>query len=244
MLMKIDAGDERTCRELLLAFLESKGLGDVDALLPRDSIDVLQCVKMVDAHHGGRPSSDVGDIQDCFIVFLSFPTTLAIAEVPTKKFSCVGTRPATVRPPPRTDMVALMVQAASANIHLPPIRAYRKMNGKNILFNDFRDYLKNQGVCFLADLACSLGNDFLTSLRASIFPLSSKVWKALNDVHNRGGATPEARFSVFFGRKIIGKNVDRPDMNPTLAHLQEVWIGTSDIIKKGNWPVVACDFDI
>jgi len=49
------------------------------------------------------------------------------------------------------------------------------MTGKNHLFNDFRDYLKGQGVGFPADLTSSVGDDFLSNLTSIIFPLSSKV---------------------------------------------------------------------
>jgi hypothetical protein len=33
--------------------------------------------------------------------------------------------------------------------------------------------------------------------------------------------------------------VDHPNYGLVLQHLQEVWIGTHAIVKKGNWPFVA-----
>ncbi len=76
------------------------------------------------------------------------------------------------------------------------------MTGKNVMYNDFRGYLKEQGVGFPADLASSVGDDFLSNIGVAIFPLISKVWHALNDSHNRGGAAPEEEFSGFFGRRV------------------------------------------
>ena len=97
-------------------------------------------------------------------------------------------------------MVFLMANAVFGNMHLPCARAFRKMTGKDTLYNDFRDYLREQGVGFPHDLASTLGDDFLSNLSEVIFPLSSKVWRALNDKHNRGGAAPEQEFAVLFGK--------------------------------------------
>ncbi len=108
MFMTINDKDERTCHELLCAFLKDKGLGDANVALPCGSTVVLRCVKMCDARlHGGRHASDVGLIQDCTL-FLSFPVTLAITEVPTKKFSFYCTRPMEARPQPTNIMVFMM----------------------------------------------------------------------------------------------------------------------------------------
>ena len=52
------------------------------------------------------------------------------------------------------------------------------MAGKADLYNDFRDYLKEQGVGFPTDLAISGGDDFLSNLAEIIFPLSVDVWRA------------------------------------------------------------------
>jgi len=239
LFLNIDDTDERTCYQVLLDFLKDKGLGDANVALPEGSTVVLRCVKMVERLHGGRPATDVGHIQDC-TVFLSFPVVLAITEVPTKRFWFSCTRPVEARPPPANAMVVLMMQSVSGSLHLPCARAYRKMTGKDVLYNDFRDYLKEQGVGFPADVASSVGDDFISNIAAAIFPLSSKVWHALNDSHNRGGAATEPEFSDFFGRRVYSKKLDRPNYPLILQHLQEVWIGTNVIIKKGNWPLVAC----
>jgi hypothetical protein len=211
LFLTIDDNDERTCYQLLLDYFKDKGHGDANDALPGDSTVVLRCVKMVDARlHGGRPATDVGHVQDC-TVCLSFPVTLAITEVPTKKFSFYCTRHVEARPPPINAMVIMMMQPDSRNMHLPCARAYRKMTGKDSLYNDFRDYLKEKGFGFLADLASSVGDDFLSNIVAAIFPLNSKLWQAINDSHNRGGAAPEQELSGFFGRRVYSKKVDRPN---------------------------------
>jgi hypothetical protein len=240
MFMAIEENDERTCMGLLTDFLKDKGLGDANIALPPGSNVALRCIKMIDARlHGGRPASDVGLRQDC-TVFLSFPVLLAIAEVPTKKFSFSCTRHVEARPPPTNVVVVMMMQSVSGNTHLPCARAYQKMTGKDVLYNDLRIYLKEQGVGFPADLATSVGDDFLSNLAEIIFPLSVDVWRALNDSHNRGGAAPEQEFSGFFGRRVYCKKKDRPNYSNVLQHIQDVWMGTHAIVKKGNWPVVAC----
>ena len=127
MFMTIDDTDERTCHQLLCDFLKDKGLGDANVALPDGSIVVLRCVKMCDARlHGGRLASDVGLIQDRCIVFLSFPVTLAIAEVPTKKFSFYCTRHVEARPQPTNVMVFMMAQSVSANTYVSSLRSRKK----------------------------------------------------------------------------------------------------------------------
>ena len=224
--------DKRTCHQLLLAFLKDNGLGDAHVALPKGSTVVLHYVKMCDARlYGGHPTADIGLIQDCF-VFFSFPVTITMAKVPTKTFSFVCTRHVEARPPPSNPMVFTMAHFLSAHLHLPRAREYRKMTGKDILFNDLRDYQKEQRVDFPADIASSVGDEFLSNLSNVFFSLSSKVWKALNDAHNRGGAAPEQNNSSFFGRRAYSKKADRPKYSQVLQHIQKVWIGTHDIVKK------------
>jgi hypothetical protein len=123
-------------------------------------------------------------------------------------------------------MVVMMMQSVYGNTHLPSARAYRKMKGKDDLYNDFRDYLKEQGVGFPADLAISVGDDFLSNLAEILFPLSCDVWRALNDSHNRDEAAPGQDFCGFFGRRVYCKKKNRPNYAIVLQHIQEVWIGT------------------
>ena len=58
------------------------------------------------------------------------------------------------------------------------------MTRKDVLYNDLRKYLQDQGVGFPADLADSLGDAFLVHLIATLFPLNNNVRKAINDKHN------------------------------------------------------------
>ncbi len=112
-----------------------------------------------------------------------------------------------------------MANAISGNIHLPCARAFRKMTGKDTLYNDFRDYLREEGVGFPHDLASTLGDEFFSNLSETLFPLSSNVWRALNDKHNRGGAAPEQEFSGYFGKMVYSKKADRPNYGHVLELL-------------------------
>ena len=223
----IDDTDIRTYREILFAFLQLRVHGNANAaLIPEGSTIVLRCVKMIlstnDRLHGGRLAADVGLIKDR-TVFLTYPVTLAIAEVPTKKFSFYCTHHVgglEALPPPSNALVFLMTSAVSHNTQLPCARLYRKMTRKDTLYDDFRGYLREQGVgCFPHDIASSLGDDFLSNLSAIFFPLSCKVWQALNDKHNRGGVAPEQEFDAFFGSKVYCKKADRPNYSLLLEHI-------------------------
>jgi hypothetical protein len=89
-----------------------------------------------------------------------------------------------------------------------------------------------------------VGDDIISNITAIFFPLSTKVWYALNDWHIRGGAAPEQEFFSFFGRRAYAKKADRrPNYTLVLHNLQEVWIGTHGIVKKGSWPLVACKLE-
>jgi hypothetical protein len=100
------------------------------------------------------------------------------------------------------------------------------MTTRDVLYNDFREYLTTQKVGFNDDLAHSLGDEFLKTL-------SKSVWKAINDTHNRRGPAPDPEFAVFFGRKILGNKVDRPCMPTVVQHLQDLWLGMGKTLKHG-----------
>ena len=67
------------------------------------------------------------------------------------------------------------------------------MTAKDIVYNDFIDYPKKEGVGFSADDVTSLGSDLLHHITHAIFTLSVKVWEALHDSHNRDGEAPKAK---------------------------------------------------
>jgi hypothetical protein len=108
------------------------------------------------------------------------------------------------------------------------------MTGKEFLYNDFRDYLKEKVFGFLANLVSSVGDTFLNNLTSIIFPFSSKVLHALNDAHNRGEAAPEQQFSGFFCMKVYFQKTDRPNFTHAFQQIHDVWIATHAILKKGN----------
>ena len=79
----------------------------------------LMCTKISDTVQG-RPASDVGCFQDCY-VFLDFPVLVAMAEVPTKRITFKCTRPIEDRRPRRDALAVLMMKSASGQVHLPVI---------------------------------------------------------------------------------------------------------------------------
>jgi hypothetical protein len=172
-------------------------------------------------------------------VFLDYPVTLAMSEVPTKRFTFKCHRLVEDRQSRQDLVVAMMVQRNSGDLHVPPVRARLVMTGKDNLYNDIRKYLQDNEVVFSADLADSVGDEFLKHLTYALFPLSSNHWKSLHDTHNRGGAAPDPEFGVFFGRKILGHKVYNPCLPSVVQHLQDMWFGMGIILKKGNWPVVS-----
>jgi len=79
--------------------------------LPASSTSILRFVKMSDVGlNGGRHVADVDFIQDCTVFFTNL-VTLAIVEVPTKKFSFCCTRHVKVRPLASKALVFMMSNA-------------------------------------------------------------------------------------------------------------------------------------
>jgi hypothetical protein len=77
---------------------------------------------------------------------------------------------------PRVDsFTVLMASQTIAFVHLPHVRARCVMTARDVLYNDLRQYLKDQGVGFPADLAASLGDEFMKHLSSAIFPLSQNL---------------------------------------------------------------------
>jgi len=172
-------------------------------------------------------------------VCLDFPVIMAMTEIPTKTFTFKCFRRVEDRRPRVNAIAAMMATWDTGNIHLPPVRARFVMNARDDLYNDLRQYLHDEEVGFSADLAKTLGNEFLKHLSSALFPLGQNIWKALNDRHNRGGAAPDPKFSSFFGRKVLGHKADMPCMLTFVQHLQDLWIGFGKLTEKDNWPVVS-----
>jgi len=95
--------------------------------------------------------------------------------------------------------------------------------------------LKDRGARFSADLASSVGDEFLKHITYAILPLSLIIWTSINNKHNRGGASPDQEFKVFFGRKIIGYKADKPSMTTIVQRLQELWFDMGKIATEENW---------
>jgi hypothetical protein len=184
------------------------------------------------------PASDVGSIQDCS-VFLDSPVSMPMSKIPTKRFTFKFSRPVEARPTRQDPLAVMMAQRNTGCLHLPPARTRIGMTGKDVLYNDFWKYLKDRGVGFPADLAFSVGDEFLKHITYAIFPLSLSNWTSINDKHNRGGAALDQEFKVFFGRRIIGRKAEKPSMTTTVQHLQELWFGMGKILTEENWPEVS-----
>ena len=170
------------------------------------------------------------------VLFFYFPVSIAMSEVPTKRFTFKCFRPVEDQRPHRDPIVIMMARQATGYIHLPPPRDRSVMTARDILYNDLRKFLQDNGAGFPADVAVTLGDEFLKHLTYAIFPLSRNVWKSLNDKHNRGGEAPSPEFEIFFGRKCLGHKADRPCMTTVVQHLHDLWIGMGTVLKKGNWP--------
>ena len=79
--MRVDT--QATCKEVLAEFLVLHASGY--SPLPDSTSVSMFCLKISDTVQG-KPASDVGATQDCSI-FLDYPISLAISEVPTKRFT-------------------------------------------------------------------------------------------------------------------------------------------------------------
>ena len=194
---------------------------------------------LADTVHG-KSASDAITLRDN-TVFLDFPVSMAMTEMPTGKFTFICTRPVEDRRPLFTGSFAVMMsRSTSLFVHLPPPRARYVMTARDVLYNDLRDYLTSQKVGFNDNLSPSLGNQFLKNLFMALFPLSKSVWKGINDKHDRAWPAPDPEFGVFFGRKIFGHKADKPCMPTVVQHLQDLWFGMGNTLKHGvNWPVVS-----
>jgi hypothetical protein len=222
-----------TCKQVLRAYLQKHSPDNCP--LPDSTKVIMQCTKQSDTIQG-RAASDVGVVRDCS-VFLDFPVYMAISEIPTKHFLFRCERAIEQRRPLVNAFTVILGSQNTGNNHLPRARARSVMNAQDNLYNDLRQFLKDHGVGFPADLAGSVGDSFLRHLSTSLFPLGLNVWNSLtNDRHNRVGPAPDPEFSVFFGRKALGHKADRPCFLTVVQNLQELWFGMGYLLEKDdNW---------
>jgi len=172
-------------------------------------------------------------------MFIDFPVSLAMREVPTKRFTFKCTRHVKNCRPRQDPIVIMMTREVAGCRHLTIPRQRSTMIARDVLHNDLRTYLQDKRIGFPAEKVGSLGEEFLKNLSYAILPLSQNVWQSLNDKHNQGGQAPCSGFGIFFGRKVLGHKADRPCMTTMVKHLQELWIGMEKKLKKENWPEVS-----
>jgi len=227
--------DQTTCKDLLDQFLKDHAPQLFP--LPPSTTVVLMCDKINDASQSTRHGHDTGAPKDCS-VFLDYHVSFAMAEVPTKRFTFKCFRPIEHQRY-RVNPIVVMLARQSSQCILPDPRVRAVMTARDILYNDFRTYLKEQEVGFTSDDASSLGDEFIKHFTYALFPLTRSAWRQLNDPHNRHCAAPDPEFFVFFGRKVMGHKADLPCLVTVVQHLQDVWIGMGKVITKGNWPVVS-----
>ena len=163
-----------TCKQVLLAYLQTHSPDNCP--LPDSSKVVLQCTKLSDTIQG-RAAADVGVARDCW-VFLDFPVLLAITKIPTKHFLFKCERAVEQRRPRVNAFTVILESQNTGNSHLPPVRAKSIMNAQDNSYNDLRQFLKDHGVGFSANLARYVDDGFLRHLTSALFPLGLNVWNS------------------------------------------------------------------
>ncbi len=108
------------------------------------TIVTMLCDKNSETVHG-KPALDVCTTKNCSL-FLDYPVSMTMTEVPTKTFTFKCTRPLKQRQAHANPLRAMMVQRNLAYIHLPPPRMRGVMTGKDELYNDIRSYFEVKGV--------------------------------------------------------------------------------------------------
>jgi hypothetical protein len=164
---------------------------------------------------------------------------MAIIKVPTKQFLFKCKRAIEHRRPHVDAFTVILESQNTGNSHLPHVRARSIMNAQDSLYNDLRQFLKDNGEGFSADLARSVGDGFLRHLTSALFPLELHFLNSLrNDRHNREDPAPYPEFGAFLGRKAHGHKAYRPCLLTVVQNLQEIWIGMGCLLAKDeNWIV-------
>ena len=124
---------EATCKDVLVESLSLRAPEQCPLLDSTTSI--MFCVKISDTVQG-KPASDVGSCQDCH-VFLNYPISMAMSEVPTTRFTFKCSRLVEDRQPGQDPSVAMMARNLPGYKYLPPVRARGTMTVNNIMYKDF-----------------------------------------------------------------------------------------------------------
>ena len=233
---KIDASwAARTCSDLLQHTLERNSPSSLP--LP-DDVDVqLLCVKAGPRDSSCRPAPDTGQRQNA-TAFMQESPLVVVEVVPTSRLYFDLRLPASHRQPLVNALAVISANMRSGHLHLPAERQIDNPNGKQVLYDDIIKYLRAQGVGWSRD-RISVGETFVWTLTAALFPLNLKVWKALNDPHNRGGPAPDPDLRQFFGRKVIGKKKEECNLLNSVERLQRLFNNSSPWVGFNNWPILA-----
>ena len=92
---------------------------------------VLMCDKIRDTHQTIRYSHDIHAVEDC-IVFLDYHVTMAMSEVPTKRFAFKCSHPVKQQRCRVNHVIAVMARQSSEFIHLPEPRDRVIMTARDI----------------------------------------------------------------------------------------------------------------
>jgi len=130
---------DMACKDIENLFLEGHAAEYYP--LPDSTIVILMCVK-ISATVQGKPASDIGFLHECS-VFIDFLVSLAMREVPTKRFTFKCTRPVENRLPRQDPIVIMMAREAARCNHLPIPRHRSNMIARDFLYNDLRTYLQD-----------------------------------------------------------------------------------------------------
>lgn len=214
-------GGARPCYDYLIEALESRANDSLP--IPAESDIEFNCLRTDGA-------------TESVTCFLRDPIGFVLDTIGNRFYFNI-TLPVAARAAP-VNALSILMQSQQPSIHRFPNERDR-VTGKDELYNDIIAWLRAEGAGWNADTVDTVGIAFVSTLTTALFPLGNNVWRAINDPHNRGGPAPDPVFAGFFGRKILGHKTSRPNLQRTVEHLQELFIGAGSWLKKGRWPFVS-----
>ena len=139
--MKVAA--DMACKDILSLFLQGHAVEYYP--LPDPTIVILMCIKFSDTIQR-KQASDVGSLQDRS-VFIDFFVSMAMREIPTIRFTFKCTRLVENCRPRQDPIVLMLARKAEGCSHLPIPRQRSTMTAiDDVLYNDIRTYMQDQGV--------------------------------------------------------------------------------------------------
>ena len=88
-------------------------------------------------------------------------------------------------------------QCHTGGIMIPPPRNTLDNTCDDILHNDILLWLERKGVGWARSEVNTKGKEFVDSITAALFPLSSKMFEAMSDSHNAGINPPFLSVFIF-----------------------------------------------